>query len=55
MVDHAALGALPAGHWIHKALAKTKKGGAKKPAMAAMPAKKPAMPMQDDPGDHEYR
>lgn len=27
MADHEALGALPAAHWIHKALTKTKKGG----------------------------
>ncbi len=44
MADHEALGALPAGHWIHKALAKTKKGGLHKnlgvPAGKGIPVKK---------------
>lgn len=58
MADHGQLDALPKDHWIHGALAKTKKGAAKKPmvkAMAAMPMKKPAAVANADEGDHEYR
>ncbi len=40
MADTKALSGLPADHWIHKALAKTKKGGKK---TDAAPTKAPAV------------
>lgn len=49
MADHAALDGLPKDHWIHGALAKTKKGGLHKnlhiPQGQPIPAKKMAMAM----------
>lgn len=44
MADHKTFSSLPSDHWIHKALAKTKKGGLHKslhvPAGKKIPVKK---------------
>lgn len=54
MSDHEAFTALPSTHWIHKALAKTKKGGTgKQPAAGGKPVFATKTQMAQAPDDEQ--